>query len=421
MCYHCNGDSLQRVNRRFNRNHINRLTQFKTEWNMRSLCKLIAILSFFLIACGSANTKKRAALPPKINTENLKSVLSRYRAEYDIPALVIGIFTPDTIIMAADGIRDVISRTEVDLSDRFHIGSCTKAMTAFTAARLVEKKFLNWNTKITDVFSEWASETRAYYRHKTLADLLSHRAGIQPFFNGFEFKDVPETVFQGSNKEKREKFARWLLQRTPTVDITKPYIYSNAGYTVAAVMLERVTGNSWETLIQQEVFDPLNINGSFGYPAKTFSHQPLGHIRPSEWRLSDESNWALLPDSLHYSCELLEPAGDISISMPDYCVFLQENLKALNGRGTLLKQPTYQFLFYGRTDYAMGWGNPVERGNHYLSHDGSEGTFYCRNLLCKEKQYGLAIFANSGNNDTMNGIHKLSDVIMKTIENSEQC
>jgi D-alanyl-D-alanine carboxypeptidase len=388
------------------------------EWNMSFLCKLMVTLSFFLIACGPANTQKRVALPPKINTENLKSVLSQYRAEYDIPALVIGIFTPDTIIMASDGIRDVISKTEVDLSDRFHIGSCTKAMTAFAAARLVEKKFLSWNTKIIDVFSEWESETRAYYKNKTLADLLSHRAGVQPFFNGFEFRDVPETVFQGSIKEKREKFARWLLQRTPTVDITRPYIYSNAGYTVAAVMLEKVTGKPWETLIQEEVFAPLNINGSFGWPVDTSSHQPLGHIRPAEWKLSDQTDWVILPDSMHYSCELLEPAGDVSVPMRDYCLFLQENLKALNGQGTLLKQPTYQFLFYGRKGYAMGWGNPVGRGNHYLSHDGSAGTFYCRNLLCREKQAGLAIFANSGNNDTMNGILKLSDMIMKTIENA---
>jgi D-alanyl-D-alanine carboxypeptidase len=383
------------------------------ELKMKSVCKRMVTLSFFLIVCGSARTEKRAPLPSKIAADNLKTVLSQYRSKFDIPALVIGVFTPDTIIVAADGIRDVVSKEAVGSSDRFHIGSCTKAMTAFEAVRLVEKRLLKWNTEIVDIFPDWETETRPCYKHKTLADLLSHRAGIQPFFNGFEFRDVPGEVFLGSNTEKREKFTRWLLQRTSTVDIKKPYIYSNAGYTVAAAMLEKVTGKSWEALIQQEVFAPLNINGTFGYPAKTLSYQPLGHIRPVEWRLSDEREWAILPDSLHYSCELLEPAGDISISMPDYCVFLQENLKALNGTGTLLKQSTYHFLFYSRKSYAMGWGN------HYLSHDGSEGTFYCRNLLCREKQYGLAIFANSGNDDTMKGIHKLSDVIMKTIEFAE--
>jgi CubicO group peptidase (beta-lactamase class C family) len=384
---------------------------------MRSLKKYTLILLFALIACSLTDSKRNNYLPQKINTEDLKSVLIEYRAEYHIPALVIGIFTPDTIIIAVDGIRDVISKRKVDVADRFHIGSCTKAMTALMAARLIEKRFLTWESKIVDIFPEWKQETLSYYKNKTIADLLSHRAGIQPFVDGFEFKDVPKTIFQGSKTEKREKFAKWLLQREPTIEKTKEYIYSNGGYTVAAAMLEKVARKSWEELIQEEVFAPININGAFGWATDTSSHQPLGHIRPYEWGLSNAKDWVILPDSLNYTCQLLEPGGDISMSMYDYCIFLQENLKALLGKSSLLEQSTYRFLYYGRKNYSMGWGNPYERGHHYLSHDGSAGTFYCRNLLCKEKQYGLAIFANSGNDDTLSGILKLSDVIMKTIEN----
>jgi CubicO group peptidase (beta-lactamase class C family) len=384
---------------------------------MKVLKKYTVIIVIALIACSSADSKSNNHLPPKINNENLKSVLIEYRAEFNIPALVIGIFTPDTIIIAADGIKDVISKKEIDPSDRFHIGSCTKAMTAFMAARLVEKKLLSWDSTILEIFPEWEQNILNYYKNKTIADLLSHRAGIQPFFNGIEFKDVPKNVFQGLKKEKRQKFVKWLLERKPTIDKTKEYIYSNAGYTVASAMLEKITKKSWEELIREDVFDPFNINGTFGWATDTSSNQPLGHIRPYEWGLSNAREWAILPDSLNYNCQLLEPAGDISLTMYDYCIFLQENLKALLGQGSLLKQSTYRFLHYGSKNYSMGWGNPYERGNHYLSHNGSAGTFYCRNLLCKEKQYGLAIFANSGNDDTMNGILKLSDVIMKTIEN----
>ena len=384
---------------------------------MKLLEKLIALIILFLIACSSADSKKNNHLPPKINTENLKSVLKEYRMQYDIPALVIGIFTPDTIIIAADGIKDVLTKKDINSSDQFHIGSCAKAMTAFMAARLVEKRILSWDSRILEIFPEWEQKMLDDYKNKTIADLLSHRAGIQPFLHGIEFKDVPKYIFQGSKKEKREKFAEWLLQRKPTIDKTKKYIYSNAGYTVAAVMLEKVTNKSWEELMQDEVFTPLNINGKFGWATDISSNQPLGHIKPYEWGLSNSRDWIILPDSLNYDCQLLEPGGDISISMYDYCIFLQENLKALIGKGCLLKQSTYRFLHYGREIYSMGWGNPYEKGHHYLSHDGSAGTFYCRNLLCKEGKYGFAIFANSGNETTMNGILKLSDVIMKIIEN----
>jgi len=185
---------------------------------------------------------------------------------------------------------------------------------------------------------------------------------------------------------------------------------------VAAACLEKVTGKTWEILMQEEVFDPLGIDGRFGWATDTSSGQPLGHIKPSEWGLPDSKEWVILPEELDYAIEIVEPAGDISLSMADYCLFLQENLKALKNRGRLLKQSTFKILHYGREDYAMGWGNPVIEGQHYLSHDGSAGTFYCRNLLCREKEYGIAIFANSGNNHTAKAVHKLGEMIMKIME-----
>lgn len=380
--------------------------------------KAVVTIAFSLIACNSTDSRKNDHLPSNINTGHLKSVLTEYRIAYDIPALVIGIFTPDTIIIAANGIKDVMTKKEIEISDQFHIGSCTKAMTAFLAARLIEKGVLSWDSRIVEVFPEWEHNILDFYKNKTIADLLSHRAGIQPFLHGSEFKDVPKDVFKGSRKDKRANFTKWILQWKPTIDNTQKYIYSNAGYTVAAVMLEKLTNKSWEELIQDEVFLPLNITGSFGWAADTSSAQPLGHIKPIEWGLSNSPDWIILPDSLNYEIEILEPGGDISISMYDYCIFLQEHLKALIGKGGLLEQSTYRFLHHGREIYSMGWGNSYERGHHYLSHDGSAGTFYCRTLLCKEDKYGFAIFANSGNNKTMNGILKLSEVVMKTIENS---
>jgi hypothetical protein len=64
----------------------------------------------------------------------------------------------------------------------------------------------------------------------------------------------------------------------------------------------------------------------------------------------------------------------------------------------------------------MGWGNPKENKIQYPSHDGSDMTFYCRVLICKEKKYGLVILANSGNESTVEGIYDLSGLINSEIE-----
>ena len=67
------------------------------------------------------------------------------------------------------------------LNDRFHIGSNTKAMTAFIIAKYVESGKLNWPTKFFDLYPEWKKESKPDYETINLKDLLSHRAGIQPF------------------------------------------------------------------------------------------------------------------------------------------------------------------------------------------------------------------------------------------------
>jgi CubicO group peptidase (beta-lactamase class C family) len=175
---------------------------------MRLSSIILTFSAYLLFACNSSDSIKNGVFPPKINTDNLNVVLNAFRAKYDIPAMVLAVFTPDTVLLASNGIKDVISKKKVSVSDQFHLGSCTKAMTAFLLARFIEKGKLQWNTSIVEVFPEWESSIIEHYRTKTIADLLSHRAGIQLFRHGIELADVPKGVFQGTRKEKRKKFTK---------------------------------------------------------------------------------------------------------------------------------------------------------------------------------------------------------------------
>jgi CubicO group peptidase (beta-lactamase class C family) len=104
------------------------------------------------------------------------------RIAYKIPELSYAVIDSKTILeIAAIGKHSTELPDTATIDDRFHIGSNTKAMTAFIIAKYVEKGKLKWDTQFFDIFPEWKKNSNVEYHKITLQDLLSHRARIQPF------------------------------------------------------------------------------------------------------------------------------------------------------------------------------------------------------------------------------------------------
>ncbi|MDH4211490.1 MAG: beta-lactamase family protein [candidate division WOR-3 bacterium] len=320
--------------------------------------------------------------------------LREYREEYGIPGIAAVVLTSDSIlIIAVDGVRKLGEPDSVQIDDRFHIGSNTKAMTGFVAGVLVEKGLISWDTRILDVFPEFAESSKDVYRDKTLKDLLSHRARIMPFTSGVEFANLPE--FEGGKSERRRAFAGWLLQQEPVeVDTVRGYVYSNAGYGIVAAMMEKVSGKSWEQLMTDELFGPLGIDGRFGWPAYEDADQPWGHYYETDSQRvfpHDPHDEYQLPD-------IASAAGDVSLSILDYGKFLQANLIGLNGKDRVLTAATYEVLHPcvdSMIQYGVGWGLREHEGYKVSRHNGSAGTFYCTALVFRDKDLALGIMTNA--------------------------
>ncbi len=294
--------------------------------------------------------------------------------------------------------------TKANKSDYFHLGSNTKAITGFIAAYLVEHNKIQWTTKFFDLFPSWKIGSNPAYYNITLADLLSHRAKIQPYTSGLEFQELPE--FKGNSSEQRKQFSKYLLIEKPVKNNAKQYNYSNAGYSVAALMLEKVTGKTWEQLIKQIMMETMKVNVEFGWPNKINLNQPYGH-----W-IENDTLKALSP-LIDYNLALAEPAGDISMTFPDYAKFIQFNLQGLAGKDNVLKSSTYNFLHFGLKDYAIGWGNVNTKDKKISEHSGSAGTFFCYAQLDEKKNLAYIITTNSATPQTQESIFKLLNVLKK--------
>ena len=105
--------------------------------------------------------------------------LEAIRKKYDLPALAL-IVVKDGKICERDavGLRKIGETTPVTTNDIFHIGSCTKPMTATLAGILIEDGKLRWNTTIAEVFPELKGKMDKQYETVTLEQLLQHRGGV---------------------------------------------------------------------------------------------------------------------------------------------------------------------------------------------------------------------------------------------------
>ncbi|KAB7733255.1 serine hydrolase [Rudanella paleaurantiibacter] len=285
------------------------------------------------------------------------------------------------------------------LNDRFHIGSNTKAMTAFIIAKYVEKGKLNWSTKFFDLFPEWKAKSKPDYENITLQDLLSHKAGIQPF-QGEGDPQIPE--FKGTNQEKRKQFGQFVLTLEPIkLDAQNPFIYSNAGYTLATLMVEKVTTKSWEQLVEKVFNKDLKLNVKLSWPENQKRKDTWGHS-------FDQGKLTPVPSTFDYHLDYTEPAGDINIKLKDYIKFIQLNLKGLEGQDNYLNSETYKFIHTGVENYSIGWFNLYDNGEELSVHSGTGAfTYFTIVHIDRLKHIAYIIFTNSFNEDTQKGVRLL--------------
>lgn len=270
--------------------------------------------------------------------------------------------------------------------------------------KMVEANQIQLETKFVDVFPELKNQIRPKYLNVILGDLLSHYAFIQPYTAGDEFEKLPE--LSGNLAERKWQFAKFVLNEAPV----KLGTYSNAGYVLAALMLAKRSGHSFEDLIGLTMQD-LQLDYFFGFPNKEDLTHPWGH-----W---EENNTLVALDSTHfYQLEdFMLPAGDLSMNIVDYANFVQLHLNGLTGDPVFLKGDSYSKMHFGLNGYSLGWGNNQNTKEEKISyHDGSAGTYYCHTVLIPHLEVAVAIMMNAAGDQQIEGIYALRELILQRMD-----
>jgi CubicO group peptidase (beta-lactamase class C family) len=365
------------------RKHLS-LLNVKTK---KPLVVLLIVLAVCAIATGAIlKTNSVASITPATGIEAICK-------QYKVPALAV-VVTKDGQICdrAAAGVRKWGDPTPVTTNDEFHIGSCTKSMTATLAAIFIDEGKLRWDTTIAEVFPELKGKIDKGYEAVTVEQLLHHRGGLS--------LDPPPAAWTrarqeiGTPMQQRREFIEAVLKEPPAAAPGEKEIYSNQSYVIVGAMLEKLSGKDFESLMTDKLFKPLHMDSAgFGPPGRTGeTDQPWGHIR--KWSMT-------FPEQVD-NPPAISPAGRVHCSLDDlarYAMFhLQEN--ATNG---LLKPETLIRLHQpdgpnvsNPTDYACGWVIMKRSwaGGRTLWHDGSNTMWYTVMWLAPEKNFSVIVATN---------------------------
>lgn len=297
--------------------------------------------------------------------EDYAAFIHEQRLSVGLPALASGVANRSGILaIAIDGDREAGKGGPARSDDLWHLGSITKSMTATMIARLVDAGVLRWTTTPGQLWPEQAASMDPALRDATLETILRHQAGIDPYETDEQAAGIPR--FRGDPRQQREAFALWLTRQPPTLPQGR-YSYSNAGYGLAGAMAEKAAGQSWDRLLQRELFEPLGMRHCvIGWPADGRPGQPRGH-RAVEGKF--------VPHDLADGYRLapwIQPAGDVSCSIRDVLAYGQAHILGEDGAQPLLEQATWYKLHDAPAgSYALGW-NVHPWG---FAHLGSAETF----------------------------------------------
>ncbi|MEM9066560.1 MAG: serine hydrolase domain-containing protein [Planctomycetota bacterium] len=324
--------------------------------------------------------------------DSLRDLLERGLEETEAPAIAAAVMQDGELVaIEVVGIRTLSGGEPVEQDDAFHIGSITKSMTSTVIGKLVEEEKLGFDDTLADLFPDL--DVTDDFRGVTVTDLLRHRAGVRAMTS--PEPEIERTVepYLGDAQVARAEFTKAVLTAPPTFE-PGTMNYSNGGYGILSHIAERVSGESWDALMERVIFGPLKFErGGIGWPDPDGSvSQPRGHLDQGGGLMS-------IPYGIYELKAHIEASGDAHCTIRDLVMYGDAHRRALAGEPTILSPDTARVLHTPPMggNYACGWTvGEVEGLGRVHEHNGSAGTFFAQLRIMPDRGRVVAVATNIG-------------------------
>lgn len=353
----------------------------------------VALALAFCPLPNAAAVSSKAAL--QLESKRIDQVFSAFNTS--VPGCALGVFSQGKMLYARGyGLADLNHRVRIQPNTVFDIGSASKQFTALALLMLARDGQLS----LADDVRRHLPELSDLGVKISLQQLLWHTAGLRDYnelmlLAGYKDEDVTEDA---------DALRLLGAQRGLNFAPGSRYNYSNSGYFLAALVAQRVSGQSLDALLQQRVFKPLGMASTH---VRT-DHTQVVPRRASAYRLNKDryvihmANWNQPGDGAVQSTVQDLALWDAELDQPR--VLPPELLRALQTPGQL------------GTGQAIGYANGLDRDNYRgltrIQHDGSWAGYRAVYMRFPEQRLGLALTCNNAEADPVGLAEQVIDVVL---------
>jgi CubicO group peptidase (beta-lactamase class C family) len=359
-----------------------------------ALARWTVVLAFlFVPAVVTARSHAAAASGAQTATPDFAGIDKFVEAEMQaqhIPGLALGIVQGNQIMhLKGFGVADSSGRT-VTPQTPFIIGSVSKSFTALAIMQLVEQGKIELDAPVQRYIPWFRVADEAASTQITVRHLLNQTGGISNK-TGKSFQGSGDTSDSALERAVRKLSSAQLFAPPGTI-----HQYSTINYSVLGLIVQSVSGQSYESYVQEHIFDPLEMRHSFTSQTEA---QPQGLAAGYHYWFGFPS-----PADLPYNRGLV-PAGYLISSAEDMAHYLIAQLNDGGYDGTAVISPDgmaemhHPAVPQGGPDtfYGMGWFVGPVNGIPAIYHEGEVFNFHANMILLPESQWGVMVLMNAEN------------------------
>lgn len=201
-----------------------------------------------------------AVAAPRVDTRAVLQRDSDALLAQGAPGVLVELDTARGDIRVRSGYGDVAARTPVPWDGRFRVGSYTKTFVAATVLQLVGEGRLSLEDSVERWLPGVVRGNGNDGRSVTVRQLLQHTSGLPEYLAGlpylFERQGFERHRYDTVTQEQAVALA---MAYPPEFAPGARWSYSNTNYALAGMIVERVTGHTWQHEVRQRIVGPLGL------------------------------------------------------------------------------------------------------------------------------------------------------------------
>ena len=350
---------------------------------------LLALPVLFLQSVPAQNAK------PDKRLAGLDTLVSRVLHDWHAPGVSIAVVEKNRVVFTGGfGFRDVANKLPVTPNTLYAIGSCTKAFTASMIGMLAAEGRLDIDKPVRTYLPELKFANEYLNDHVTLRDMMSHRTGLPRH----------DLSWYGASAGRNELMRR-IEYLQPTAELRAKYQYNNFMFMSVGIVIEKITGKSWEDNVKERILDPVGMH----HTVVSIEEMEKNNDRSLAYDLKNDTVIRHIP---FRNIDAIAPAGALNSCATDMAAWLITWINSGKYEGKEIFPAAYRDqaisvqmatggglpaaenpdVHFG--GYGLAWGMSSYRGHYRVSHNGGIDGFISSTSFFPSDSIGIFVVSN---------------------------